>query len=115
MTDRNRHVERIALVLWPSFIVGGIGTICFFSLFDPEALPFSDKVMPFSEHRLADDRLLVYSVGFFLFWMFAAASSWLTSFLQRSPAEVNRESLNPTANSQVRSTQTESAKTTSAN
>ena len=93
MTDRNRHVERIALVLWPSFIVGGIGTICFFSLFDPETLPFSSTVMPFSENRLADDRLLVYSVGFFLFWMFAAASSCLTSFLQRSSAEVNRQSV----------------------
>ena len=97
MTDRNRHVERIALVLWPSFIVGGIGTICFFSLFDPETLPFSSTVLPFSEHRLADDRLLVYSVGFFLFWMFAAASSWLTSFLQRSPAEINRQSPDPSA------------------
>ena len=95
MNDRNRHVERIALVLWPSFIVGGIGTICFFSLFDPETLPFSSTVMPFSENRLADDRLLVYSIGFFLFWMFAAASSWLTSFLQRSPAEVNRRSPDP--------------------
>lgn len=102
MTDKNRRIERIALVLWPSFIVGGIGTICFFSLFDPETLPLSDTVMPFSEHRLADDRLLVYSVGFFLFWMFAAASSWLTSFLQRSPAEVNRESLAPHADSQLR-------------
>jgi hypothetical protein len=100
MTHWNRRIERIALVLWPSFIVGGIGTICFFSLFDPETLPFSDTVMPFSEHRLADDRMLVYSVGFFLFWMFAAASSWLTSFLQRSPAEVNRESLDPRADSQ---------------
>ena len=95
MSDTNRHVERIALVLWPSFIVGGIGTICFFSLFDPETLPFSSMVVPFNDTRLADDRLLVYSVGFFLFWMFAAASSWLTSFLQRSPAEVNRQSLGP--------------------
>lgn len=97
MNERNRRIERIALVLWPSFIVGGIGTICFFSLFDPATLPYSNTVLPFSESRLADDRLLVYSVGFFLFWMFAAASSWLTSFLQRSPAEVNRQSADPPA------------------
>lgn len=91
----NRHIERIALVLWPSFIVGGIGTVCFFSLFDPETLPFSGAMVPFSEGKFADDRVLIHSVGFFIFWMFAAASSWLTSFLQRPPAEVNRESLVP--------------------
>ena len=87
----NRHALRIALVLWPSFIVGGIGTILFFSLFDPAALPFSETMVPFGEGKLADARLLIYSVGFFLFWMFAAASSWLTSFLQRSPDQVNLE------------------------
>ncbi len=94
---KSQHIQRIALVLWPSFIVGGIGTVCFFSLFDPETLPFSGAILPFSESTLADDRVLVHSVGFFIFWMFAAASSWLTSFLQRSPAEVNRESLAPKA------------------
>ena len=89
---RRRLIQRIALVLWPSFIVGGIGTVCFFSLFDPETLPFSETMVPFSEGKLADDLLLVYSIGFFIFWMFAAASSWLTSFLQRSPDEVNLDS-----------------------
>lgn len=88
-----RHIERIALVLWPSFIVGGIGTAVFFSLFDPETLPFSTVGIPFSEGQLADDRVLVYSIGFFIFWAFAAASSWLTSFLQRSPNEVNTDSI----------------------
>ena len=96
-----RHIERIALVLWPSFIVGGIGTGCFFSLFDPETLPFGMASIPFSESRLADDRVLVYSIGFFIFWAFAAASSWLTSFLQRSPNEVNTESIASSAREDV--------------
>lgn len=85
---------RIALVLWPSFIVGGIGSICFFSLFDPETLPFSETMLPFGDGSLAEARVLIYSVGFFILWMFAAASSWLTSFLQRSPDEVNLKPLN---------------------
>jgi len=93
VSGTKRHIERIALVLWPSFIVGGLGTACFFSLFDPETLPFSTVGIPFSDNRLADDRVLVYSIGFFIFWAFAAASSWLTSFLQRSPHEVNTESI----------------------
>jgi hypothetical protein len=81
--------QRIALVLWPSFIVGGIGTVCFFSLFDPATLPFSESLLPFDEGSLGQNRVLVYSAGFFIFWIFAAASSWLTSFLQRSPSDIN--------------------------
>ncbi len=81
--------QRIALVLWPSFIVGGIGTVCFFSLFDPATLPYSDSLLPFDEGTVGQNRVLVYSVGFFIFWMFAAASSWLTSFLQRPPSDIN--------------------------
>lgn len=95
MSNRHtdRRLQRIALVLWPSFIVGGIGTAVFFSLFDPETLPFSTTMVPFRAGKLADHRVLIYSLGFFIFWMFAAASSWLTSFLQRPPSEVNRESI----------------------
>jgi len=86
---RDRRTQRVALVLWPSFVVGGIGTVCFFSLFDPATLPFSDSLLPFDEGRLGQHRVLVYSAGFFIFWTFAAASSWLTSFLQRTPSEIN--------------------------
>jgi len=85
----NSRAHRVALVLWPSFVVGGVGTVCFFSLFDPATLPFSDSLLPFDESRLGQHRMLVYSAGFFIFWMFAAASSWLTSFLQRLPSDVN--------------------------
>jgi hypothetical protein len=91
--DTERFVQRVALILWPSFIVGGIGTVCFFSLFDPAMLPFSETLLPFSDSTLGQNRMLVYSVGFVLFWLFAAASSWLTCFLARSPGEVNRASL----------------------
>lgn len=84
-----RRFLRIALVLWPSFIIGGIGTAVFFSLFDPETLPFSSTVIPFGDGRLADERVVVYSIGFFIFWIFAAASSWLTTFLGRPSSEVN--------------------------
>jgi hypothetical protein len=86
---KDGFAHRVALVLWPSFVVGGIGTVCFFSLFDPATLPFSDALLPFDEGRLGQSRLLVYSVGFLVFWMSAAASSWLTSFLQRPPSDIN--------------------------
>lgn len=75
-------MQRLIWILWPSFIVGGVGEAIFFSLFDPAELPLGDTA-------LGQNRIFVYSVGFFIFWLFAAASSAFTCFLQRSPAEVN--------------------------
>lgn len=74
---------RIAIwILWPSFLVGGVGEVLFFTMFDPQELYLFGE--PTSLSRLA-----VYSIGFFLCWMFAAASSALTCFLQRSSRELN--------------------------
>jgi hypothetical protein len=55
------------LILWPSFLAAGMAEVVFFTVFDP-----SD----FDAGRLA-----AYSIGFFLFWALAAASSALTCFL----------------------------------
>jgi hypothetical protein len=62
------------LVLWPSFVVGGLGEVIFFTAFDPKELYLFGE--PSSLSRLA-----VYSIGFFLCWAFAAASSAMTVFL----------------------------------
>jgi hypothetical protein len=76
-------MKRLIYILWPSFIVGGIGEVLFFTVFDPQELYlFGD---PSSLSRLA-----VYSIGFFLCWAFAAASSAFTCFLQRGADEINR-------------------------
>jgi hypothetical protein len=64
------------LVLWPSFLVGGAGEIVFFTVFDPRELYLFGETTSLS-------RLAVYSIGFFLCWAFAAASSALTVFLAR--------------------------------
>jgi hypothetical protein len=64
------------LVLWPSFLVGGAGEVLFFTVFDPRELYLFGE--PTSLSRLA-----VYSIGFFLCWAFAAASSAFTVFLCR--------------------------------
>lgn len=70
-------------ILWPSFIVGGVGEVLFFTLFDPTELYLFGEPSNLS-------RTAVYSIGFFLCWAFAAASSALTCFLQRGAGEVNR-------------------------
>jgi hypothetical protein len=69
-------VRSVILVLWPSFIVGGIGEVLFFTVFDPQELYLFGE--PASLSRLA-----VYSIGFFLCWAFAAASSAFTFFMLR--------------------------------
>jgi len=76
-------VKTAILVLWPSFIVGGIGEVIFFTAFDPRELYLFGEVTSLS-------RLAVYSIGFFLFWAFAAASSAFTVFLARSENGVRR-------------------------
>ena len=70
-------VKTAIAILWPSFIVGGIGEVLFFTVFDPHELYLFGDVTSLS-------RLAVYSIGFFLCWAFAAASSAFTIFLFRS-------------------------------
>jgi hypothetical protein len=69
-------------ILWPSFIVGGVAEIVFFTFFDPMDLHVMGDPVQLSREG-------VYSAGFFFFWAFAAASSAFTCFLQRSSEEVN--------------------------
>ena len=76
-------MRQAILILWPSFIVGGVGEVLFFTVFDPKELYLFGE--PASLSRLA-----VYSIGFFLCWAFAAASSAFTVFLARTAEEVDR-------------------------
>ena len=89
-----RFGRRLIWILWPSFLVGGVAEVIFFTLFDPMELPFSDTLLPGGQ-ALGESRLMVYTIGFFLFWAFAAASSALTCFFQRTSAEINRCPLTP--------------------
>lgn len=77
------NAQRVIWILWPSFIVGGIATVVFFTLFDPRELALFGS-------ELSVSRLAVYSIGFFAFWLLAATSSALTCFFQRSATDINR-------------------------
>lgn len=71
-------------ILWPSFLVAGVAEVVFFTILDPVQLHMVAELVGFS------NRIAWYTIGFLLFWLFAAVSSALTCFLQRSPADVNR-------------------------
>ncbi len=75
--------HRLMWILWPAFLVAGIADGVIFSLFNPDDLRIFGEPVELGRHA-------VYSIGFFVFWAFAAASSALTCLLQRSPFEVNR-------------------------
>jgi hypothetical protein len=70
-------------ILWPSFLVACIAELLFFSVFDPVDFQLFGP--------LGLSRRAGYSIGFFLFWAIAAASSALTCVLQKRGDEINRE------------------------
>ncbi len=74
---------RILWVLWPSFVVAGIAEGIFFTVIDPQELYLFGQPVYLSQ-------IATYSIGFFGFWAVCAASSFMTCFLQRSAAEVNK-------------------------
>jgi hypothetical protein len=78
MTNR-----KLIWILWPSFLVAAAAEAVFFTIFDPSDLTFFGETLTWS-------RVATYSLGFFLFWAFAACSSALTCFFQRTAAEINR-------------------------
>ena len=75
--------KRLMWILWPSFIVGGLAEMVFFTLIDPQQLYMLGQPVHWSPTA-------VYSVGFFLFWAVAAVSSAFTCFLQRTVTDDSR-------------------------
>lgn len=75
-------MKKAIWILWPSFIVGGVGTVLLFTLVDP--------LEPLEVGRHAG-----YTLGFFFLWALGAGSSALTCFFQRRADEVNRCPLTP--------------------
>ena len=76
-------MKKAIWILWPSFLVACVAELAFFSVFDPVDFQLFGP--------LGLSRRAGYSLGFFLFWAIAAASSALTCVLQKSGDEVNRE------------------------
>ncbi|WP_369939013.1 hypothetical protein [Xanthomonas medicagonis] len=70
-------VQRLGVILWPSFLVAGAMSVLFFAVVDPLAL----RDISFPGRQLS--RGLGYTVGFFMFWLATLASSGLTGFLSR--------------------------------
>jgi hypothetical protein len=66
-------IQKWIAILWPSFLVAGIETVVFFTLFDPQYV--------FAEYDIS--RTGAYSVGFFLFWGFAILPCMLAMYFAK--------------------------------
>ena len=71
-------------IIWPAFVMGGVGEVLFFTVIDPGELYFLGNPVELGP-------LATYSIGFLLFWLLAAGSSAFTCFLLRTADEVNDE------------------------
>ena len=83
--DKIPTMQKVIAVLWPSFLVAGVETIVFFTLFDP--------LFVLQEYNIS--RVGAYSIGFFLFWGFAMLPCILTMYFNRpcKPCAVYKEDL----------------------
>lgn len=79
----------LGAVLWPSFLVAAAATFVFFANIDPETL----RSATFPSWEIG--RRMGYTIGFFMFWGWAALSSALTLILYRPVARARRRHESP--------------------
>lgn len=60
-------------ILWPSFLMAIITVGVVFSMVDPETLNIPGNVEM--------NNVVIYSIGFFIFWLLGALASGLTALL----------------------------------
>jgi len=81
--DKIPRIQQAISVLWPSFLTAIVATGVFFSAFNPrDLIPFNLDI--------DISPLAAYSIGFFVFWIIAAISSYGTLYFTIS----NSRSLN---------------------
>lgn len=83
-------MNKLYLIIWPSFLIAGIAEIVFFTLVNPQELYLFGQPVTYSA-------IATYSIGFFAFWAICAASSYATVFFQRSGKDINQETIKHTA------------------
>ncbi len=73
-------VQRVVAILWPSFITAGLATVLFTVAFDPAVI--------FIDYDIS--RLGSYTVCFFLFWLFGAATAMTTCYFLKPCSAINK-------------------------
>jgi MFS family permease len=68
-------MQRLMIILWPSFLVASAAVGLFFAAIDPHELVLFGSFVP-------EDRMKTYTIAFFVIWIFTALASLLTYYLQ---------------------------------
>jgi len=76
--EPSRMQRDVFVIGWCSFLCAAVATMFFFAFVDPLALA------DITEPPLPVDRMTGYALGFFFFWILAAASATLTVYLIRT-------------------------------
>jgi hypothetical protein len=76
--ELSRRQRDVFVIGWCSFLAAAVATTIFFAFVDPLALA------DITELPLPVDRMSGYALGFFFFWLLAAASATLTVYLIRT-------------------------------
>ena len=76
--ELSRRQRDVLVIGWCSFLSAAVATMVFFAFVDPLALS------EIAEPPLPVDRMGGYALGFFFFWLLAAASATLTVYLIRT-------------------------------
>lgn len=76
--ELSRRQRDVFVIGWCSFLAAAVATMIFFAFVDPLALA------DITEPPLPVDRMSGYALGFFFFWLLAAASATLTVYLIRT-------------------------------
>lgn len=71
-------------LLWLSFFTAILGETAFFAVIDPQLLYLFGEPVSWSP-------MVVYSVGFFMFWSLTALTAALVALMQKPGEAVNRE------------------------
>lgn len=75
-TPWNHRREDVGVVVWCSFLAACLATLLFFGFFDPLLLAQDDH-----PPRWLASRMTGYTIGFFFFWLIAAVSAALVSYM----------------------------------
>jgi hypothetical protein len=68
------NTRAVLCVLWPSFLMAGIGSAVVFAFIDPLDIAIFGYMRP--------EREWLYALGFFLLWAVGAGASALTQFMR---------------------------------
>jgi hypothetical protein len=83
----NRFARRLAIVIWPAFLVAGVLEIAVFAFVDPSAVHAPDG------RPLGLSDTAVYSIAFFVFWAVVSVGCLLALKLACSAEEINAEAV----------------------